>query len=98
MPYLPISDEDRTWAMQSDMDERTVGPCGPLIAGINNVVCWIQEQSGMQKAAMALGVVCLLGLLNGFIEDEHMSILVPSDGLCAEKARLMFFSRTIIFY
>jgi hypothetical protein len=86
MPYLPISDEDRAWALQNDAEERTVGPCGPVIVWVNNVVIWIQEQSGLQKIAMILGILCLLGLINGFIEDEHISILVPSDGICAEKA------------
>ena len=32
-----------------------------------------------------------LGVVEWILEDEHMSILVPSDGLCAEKSRLMFF-------
>ena len=40
-----------------------------------------------------------LGLVEWIIEDdldEHMSILVPSDGLCAEQPRLMFFPAQLL--
>ena len=89
MAYRPVTDDDHGWAMQGDAEQRFRGPCGPLIALVNTTVSWVQDQSGIQKAAMILGVVTFFGLVNTFIEDEQMSVLVPGDGTCANKARFV---------
>jgi hypothetical protein len=89
MSYRPVTDDDHSWAVEGDAEQRLRGPCGPLIATVNNAVAWIQDQSGIQKAAMVLAIVTFLGLVNTFIEDEHMSVLVPGDGTCAKKARFL---------
>ena len=87
MAYIPVTDEDRLWATEGGSEERIFGPCAIVVAWVNSAVYWIQDQSGMQKIAMLLGVLCVLGILNGFIEDEQMSILVPGDGVCADKVQ-----------
>ena len=89
MAYRPVTDDDHSWAMEGDAQQRFRGPCGHLIALVNNVVAWVQDQSGIQKAAMVLAIVTFFGLVNTFIEDEHMSVLVPGDGTCAKKARFV---------
>jgi hypothetical protein len=86
MAYRPVTDDDHSWAMQGDDEQRFRGPCGPLIALVNNTVSWVQDQSGIQKAAMVLALVTFFGLVNTFIEDEQMSVLVPGDGTCAKQA------------
>ena len=84
MSYRPITDDEHTWATD-DPGRNIRGPCGLFISFVNGTVNWFQDQSILQKIAIFIAMLCLLGFVNAFIEDEHMSILVPSDGLCAKK-------------